>query len=318
MLLESFDFIFEDGEGEGAGVGEGADAGAGAGADAGAGDGTGANGAGATNGEAEWNGELENIQKESWYNEIPEPKRPVVLSGLQKKYTSWSKGYGAKMEETATLRKRLEVELAAKEREIAAREETWLAWDAGMENPVGVLTKQNEKLRKDLRDLAVRAEQERDSALKKAADDAAARISTAEQTAAEAKRAYDELSTSQKQLAESMSKTLADELVEHFETNLSDVYTHDQAFEMCANLIEKTEMSVDDAVDLVRAKFKLGVEAPPAKPKVEPKPLSQAQKAMTVGAKTGGTSAESNETYLERKARLRQEANDGPKLLHGD
>lgn len=49
-----------------------------------------------------WNGELESIQKEPWWADVPEDKRERVTAGLKAKHGKWQAGYQKKFEEFRT------------------------------------------------------------------------------------------------------------------------------------------------------------------------------------------------------------------------
>jgi len=73
--------------------------------------------------EAEWNGELESIQKEPWWADVPEANRARVTAGLKTKHGNWQNGYQKKFGEFSTKEKAIQAELDRLKGEVAKASE---------------------------------------------------------------------------------------------------------------------------------------------------------------------------------------------------
>ena len=47
----------------------------------------------------DWNGELESLKQEQWFNELNENMRESMLGGFETKYQNWARGYQKKFDE---------------------------------------------------------------------------------------------------------------------------------------------------------------------------------------------------------------------------
>lgn len=79
-----------------------------------------------------WNGELESLESQSWWNDIPEDTRGSLREGLKTKYQNWNQGYTQKLQTLGEQRRA--AEQAQKDAE-ALRNRT-LGWLHGGADPL--------------------------------------------------------------------------------------------------------------------------------------------------------------------------------------
>ena len=53
----------------------------------------------------DWNGELESLRQEQWFNELDENMQGSMLQGFETKYQNWARGYQKKFDELSNQRR---------------------------------------------------------------------------------------------------------------------------------------------------------------------------------------------------------------------
>ena len=254
----------------------------------------------------DWNGELENIQNSSWFDDLGSGAKQTLLSGLEAKYKNWQRGYTDKFQEMSAQRKKLESrEEALKDSEL--RVQRWLYGEA---DPIKDLQEQIKGLRdeKDKVEEGLRAElqkaveeaqqtgkldydkivEERDSALKQY-QEIQGQIQQAEEAALDAE-------------VDSWDKWLRDQAPDLYEEYEDEalLQKRDEAFSWFCKLAT-TGMDKEMALAMLRASFP-AIEAPKApEPEVsqeekraEPEPVPDSVSLMNMGTGASAGTSESD------------------------
>ena len=257
----------------------------------------------------DWNGELENIQSSSWFNDLGSGAKQTLLEGLESKYKNWQRGYTDKFQEMSERKKKLESrEGALKDSEL--RVQRWLYGEA---DPIKDLQEQIKGLRdeKDKVEEGLRAElqkaveeaqqtgkldydkivEERDTALKQY-QEIQGQIQQAEEAALDA-----EVDSWDKWLREQ-----APDLYEDYEDDAL-LQKRDEAFSWFCKLAT-TGMEKEMALAMLRASFPT-IEGPKApepeeERRAEPEPVPDSVSLMNMGTgASAGTSQSDPRSFDE-------------------
>lgn len=212
----------------------------------------------------EWNGEVDSLQQADWFNQLDEPVRNGLLSGIQNKYNNWEKGYTSKFQELAATK----TQFRDKEAQLREHEKRVQRWMYGDENPLEEARSEMERMKvqheaavgalrseyeKALNDIRTAGSGELQEAIK-ARDEAIAKIQAFEQE--------------RHQAEEQQIEAQVDELETWLQSNAADIVDNDDAFYTWCVLCTGGA-SPEDALQMVRAKY--GVPEPTPAPEAPPK-----------------------------------------------
>lgn len=212
----------------------------------------------------EWNGEVDSLQQADWFNQLDEPVRNGLLSGIQNKYNNWEKGYTSKFQELAATK----TQFRDKEAQLREHEKRVQRWMYGDENPLEEARNEMERMKvqheaavdalrseyeKALNDIRTAGSGELQEAIK-ARDEAIAKIQAFEQE--------------RHQAEEQQIEAQVDELETWLQSNAADIVDNDDAFYTWCVLCTGGA-SPEDALQMVRAKY--GAPEPTPAPEAPPK-----------------------------------------------
>lgn len=266
----------------------------------------------------DWNGELENIQSSSWFDDLGSGAKQTLLTGLESKYKNWQRGYTDKFQEMSERKKKLESrEETLKDSEL--RVQRWLYGEA---DPIKDLQEQlkglrdekdkvEEGLRTELQKAVEEAQQtgkldydkiveERDTALKQY-QEIQGQIQQAEEAALDAE-------------VDSWDKWLRDEAPDLYEEYEDEalLQKRDEAFTWFCKLAT-TGMEKEMALAMLRSSFPT-IEVPKApepaeERRAEPEPVPDSVSLMNMGTGApAGTSQSDPRSFDEILDAMRRAA----------
>lgn len=259
----------------------------------------------------DWNGELESLRMETWYNKLDEPMRQAMDRGVESKYNNWARGYQKKFDEVATQRRdveRLYQNAKTKEQEV-------MKWFHGDVDPM--VEKQKEL------DNMTLSHQAAIAALRDQAEAQHEKAKTAyggdlEEAVKSRDHAINQTVELQGQLDEfnkAITEREVDQLDKFLVDNAEDVYKHNGAFD---EFLEqwKQGKSPDVAIKIARAVYDLNATPEPEpvpEPEPEPEAVPEGMRLMnmrpdTAAATQGGEPRSFEEIMLSRKLEAQREA----------
>ena len=254
----------------------------------------------------DWNGELESLRTEQWYNKLDDSLRGAIDRGFENKYNNWARGYQKKFDELSKQRREAEslMETARQEQKRAMQ---WLHGDVDplieKQQEIDNLKLAHKSAIQALRD---QAEQEHE----KAKTAFGANVEEAQKARDEAMQKAVTLQNQLDDFNKELTEREVDELENYLTENAKDVYEHDEAFdEFLAQW--KSGKSVDVAIIVSRAIYDLSNEPEPEpvpEPEPEPEPVPEGMKLMNMKPDTAAaTEGGSPLTFEEMMTALRKD-----------
>lgn len=257
----------------------------------------------------DWNGELESLRMEQWYNKLDQPMRQAMDRGVEAKYNNWARGYQKKFDEVAAQRREVE-RLYEKAKN---KEQEVMKWFHGDVDPMVEKQKELDNMALShqaaiaaLRDQAEAQHEKAKTAFGGDLEDAVkARDQAIQQTV--------ELQGQLNEFNKAITEREVDQLDKFLLENAEDVYKHNDAFD---EFLEqwKQGKSPDVAIKIARAVHDLNIAPePPPPPEPEPEPVPEGMKLMnmrpdTAAATQGGEPRTFEEMMLSRKLEAQREA----------
>tara|TARA_R110002124_G_scaffold73922_1_gene198207 strand:+ start:4136 stop:5077 length:942 start_codon:yes stop_codon:yes gene_type:complete len=255
----------------------------------------------------DWNGELESLRQEQWFNGLDENMQGSMLRGFETKYQNWARGYQKKFDELSTQRREADRTLE-KAREEERKVMKWLHGDV---DPLLEKQKEIDNLKvaqkAALRTLQERAEMEHE----KAKTAFGSELETAINARDEAIQQHVSLQQQVQTFEDQVTEREVDGIEEYLIQNASDIYERDEAFEDFL-MAWKAGAPIDKAITMVRALYPQEV-APEPEPEPEPEPVPEGMKLMnmkpdTAAATQGGEPRSFEELMRTRKMEAQREA----------
>tara|TARA_R100000908_G_C3731174_1_gene130500 strand:- start:9 stop:965 length:957 start_codon:yes stop_codon:yes gene_type:complete len=259
----------------------------------------------------DWNGELESLRMEQWYNKLDEPLRKAIDGGFENKYNNWARGYQKKFDDLAK-HKRQADKVLEQAREEQKRAVQWLHGDA---DPLVEMQSEIDNLKvahtAALHALREQAESEHEKAKTSFGSD----VEAAQKARDEAIQKHIEVQTQLDEFNKELTEREVDELEAVLVKDANDVYEHDDAFDEFLNQW-KSGKSVDLSVKIARAVYDLS-NTPEPEPVPEPEPEPEAvpegmrlmnMKPDTAAATEGGEPRTFEELMFARKMEAQREA----------
>ncbi len=247
----------------------------------------------------DWNGEVDSLQQADWFNQLDEPVRNGLMSGIQNKYNNWEKGYTSKFQELATTK----TKFRDQEAQLKEHEKRVQRWMYGDENPLEEARSEMERMKvqheaavgalrseyeKALNDIRTAGSGELQEAIK-ARDEAVSKIQAFEQE--------------RHQAEEQQIEAQVDELETWLQSNAADVVANDDAFYTWCVLCTGGA-SPEDALQMVRAKYAAPKAAPAPTPEAPPKGVE----LMNMDGGRTGTQAGKAKSFDEIMDEMRRAA----------
>jgi len=225
----------------------------------------------------DWNGELESLRQEQWFNELSENMQGSMLRGFETKYQNWARGYQKKFDELSTQRREAERTLS-RARE---QEQKVMQWLHGDVDPMVEKQKEIESLKvahkSALEALRERAEAEHEKIKSSFGEE----LEKAVQARDEAIKQHLEVQNKIQSFEAAITEREVDNVEEYLTTHASDVYENDEAFE---NFLKawKSGFDIDQSLAMTRALMPQPEPEPEPEPTPEPEPVPEGMKLMNM------------------------------------
>jgi len=180
---------------------------------------------GSTNTAPSWNGELSSLDEQEWYKRLPDDIKPHVRAGHEAKLKTYDQGYQSKFRGLADERKSWEQKLADERTQLREERAHFERLLYGEEDPAA----------------AVKAD--------------------LEQKLGELQTKHDALAKQQQEREEAENKRAADGVHDYIKAQAEDIYSDDEAFEMCIGLLVQG-IPPEKALKMVRATMTVAEEPP--------------------------------------------------------
>ena len=251
----------------------------------------------------DWNGELESLKAEQWFNQLDENLRQSMVRGYETKYQNWARGYQKKFDELSHQRREADRILeAAREQERKV-----MKWLHGDVDPMVEKQREIDELkvahRAALETLRERAEMEHQKAQKAFGvelEDAIKARDEALQQHVELQKQLDDYET---EITERQVDSIENYLKEHGE----DVYSNDEAFDAFLK-VWKSGFEIDQAISMVRTMMPQPEPEPVPEPEPEPEPIPEGMKLMNMKPDAAAATEGGNpKTFEEMMMALKKE-----------
>lgn len=250
----------------------------------------------------DWNGELESLRQEQWFNDLDENLRDSMSRGFETKYQNWARGYQKKFDELSKQRREADKVLEA----ARAQERKVMQWLHGDVDPLIEKQKEIDNLKvahkAALETLRERAEMEHEKVKKSFGADLEEAINARDQ----AIQQHNQLQKQIEEFEESITEQEVDNIEQYLLESASDIYENDEAFEDFL-MAWKAGAEIDKAIKMVRALYPQQT-APEPEPEPEPEPVPEGMKLMNMKPDTAAATEGGNpKTFEEMMRALKQE-----------
>ena len=250
----------------------------------------------------DWNGELESLRQEQWFNDLDENLRDSMSRGFETKYQNWARGYQKKFDELSKQRREADKVLEA----ARAQERKVMQWLHGDVDPLIEKQKEIDNLKvahkAALETLRARAEMEHEKVKKSFGSDLEEAINARDQ----AIQQHNQLQKQIEEFEESITEQEVDNIEQYLLESASDIYENDEAFEDFL-MAWKAGAEIDKAIKMVRALHPQET-APEPEPEPEPEPVPEGMKLMNMKPDTAAATEGGNpQTFEEMMQSLKRE-----------
>tara|TARA_R110002110_G_scaffold130042_3_gene310307 strand:- start:3065 stop:4006 length:942 start_codon:yes stop_codon:yes gene_type:complete len=255
----------------------------------------------------DWNGELEGLRQEQWFNELNETMQGSMLRGFENKYQNWARGYQKKFDELSKQRREADKTLeAAREQELKV-----MKWLHGDVDPMREKQREIDNLKvahkSALETLRERAEMEHEKIKTSFGSELEGAVKARDQAIQQHVELQGQIEAYENSVTEQEVDNIEEYMVEH----ASDIYENDEAFDDFI-LAWKAGADIDKAVKMVRALYPQEV-APEPEPEPEPEPVPEGMKLMnmkpdTAAATEGGNPQSFEDMMMSLKKEGQREA----------
>ena len=250
----------------------------------------------------DWNGELESLRQEQWFNELDENLRDSMSRGFETKYQNWARGYHKKFDELSKQRREADKVLEA----ARAQERKVMKWLHGDVDPLIEKQKEIENLKvahkAALETLRERAEMEHEKVKKSFGSE----LEEATNARDLAIQQHNELQKQIEEFEESITEREVDNIEQYLLESASDIYENDEAFEDFL-MAWKAGAEIDKAIKMVRALYPQETQPEP-EPEPEPEPVPEGMKLMNMKPDTAAATEGGNpKTFEEMMKALKHE-----------
>lgn len=258
----------------------------------------------------DWNGELESLRQEQWFNELDEGMRSSMTRGFETKYQNWARGYQKKFDELSKQRREADKVLEA----ARAQERKVMQWLHGDVDPLIEKQKEIDSLKvahqSALEALRERAEMEHEKVKKSFGSELDEAIAARDKAIQQHNELQNQIEEFEKQVTEQEVDGIEQYMIE----SASDIYENDEAFEDFL-LAWKAGADIDKAIKMVRALYPQET-APEPEPEPEPEPVPEGMKLMNMKPDTAAATEGGNpQTFEEMMQSLKKEGQREAEIL---
>tara|TARA_R100001126_G_C4877496_1_gene176984 strand:+ start:516 stop:1448 length:933 start_codon:yes stop_codon:yes gene_type:complete len=258
----------------------------------------------------DWNGELESLRQEQWFNELDEGMRSSMTRGFETKYQNWARGYQKKFDELSKQRREADKVLEA----ARAQERKVMQWLHGDVDPLIEKQKEIDSLKvahqSALEALRERAEMEHEKVKKSFGNELDEAIAARDKAIQQHNELQNQIEEFEKQVTEQEVDGIEQYMIE----SASDIYENDEAFEDFL-LAWKAGADIDKAIKMVRALYPQET-APEPEPEPEPEPVPEGMKLMNMKPDTAAATEGGNpQTFEEMMQSLKKEGQREAEIL---
>ena len=258
----------------------------------------------------DWNGELESLRQEQWFNELDEGMRSSMTRGFETKYQNWARGYQKKFDELSKQRREADKVLEA----ARAQERKVMQWLHGDVDPLVEKQKEIDSLKvahqSALEALRERAEMEHEKVKKSFGSELDEAIAARDKAIQQHNELQNQIEEFEKQVTEQEVDGIEQYMIE----SASDIYENDEAFEDFL-LAWKAGADIDKAIKMVRALYPQET-APEPEPEPEPEPVPEGMKLMNMKPDTAAATEGGNpQTFEEMMQSLKKEGQREAEIL---
>ena len=258
----------------------------------------------------DWNGELESLRQEQWFNELDEGMRSAMTRGFETKYQNWARGYQKKFDELSKQRREADKVLEA----ARAQERKVMQWLHGDVDPLIEKQKEIDSLKvahqSALEALRERAEMEHEKVKKSFGSELDEAIAARDKAIQQHNELQNQIEEFEKQVTEQEVDGIEQYMIE----SASDIYENDEAFEDFL-LAWKAGADIDKAIKMVRALYPQET-APEPEPEPEPEPVPEGMKLMNMKPDTAAATEGGNpQTFEEMMQSLKKEGQREAEIL---
>lgn len=255
----------------------------------------------------DWNGELESLKQEQWFNGLDDNMQGSMLRGFETKYQNWARGYQKKFDELSGQRREADKVLQA----ARDQERKVMKWLHGDVDPLVEKQKEIDNLKvahqASLETLRERAEAEH----QKIKSGFGTEVDEAVKARDEAIQQHVALQSQLTQFEDAITEQEVDNIEEYMLENASDIYENDSAFDDFI-LAWKSGADIDKAIKMVRAIYPQETVAEP-EPEPVPEPVPEGMKLMnmkpdTAAATQGGNPQSFEDMMMSLKKEGQREA----------
>ena len=251
----------------------------------------------------DWNGELESLKQEQWFNKLDDNMRQSMLHGFESKYQNWARGYQKKFDELSSQRREADRVLeAAREQERKV-----MKWLHGDVDPMIEKQREIENLkvahRAALETLRERAEMEHEKAKKLFGIE----LQEAQTARDQALQQHVELQKQLDSFEDQITESQVDSIEQYLMDNGADIYENDEAFEAFL-MAWKGGFDIDQSIKMVRGMMPQPEPEPVPEPEPEPEPVPEGMKLMNMKPDAAAATEGGNpKSFEEMMMALKQE-----------
>ena len=251
----------------------------------------------------DWNGELESLRQEQWFNGLDENMQGSMLRGFETKYQNWARGYQKKFDELSGQRREADRVLdKAKAQELKVMQ--WLHGDV---DPMVEKQKEIDGLKiahsSALDALRERAEAEHEKIKTSFGSELEEAVKARDQAIQQHVAVQSQIEEFESAITEREVDNIEGYLIEH----ASDVYENDAAFDGFLKAW-KGGFEVDQALNMIRALMPKPEPEPVPEPEPAPEPVPEGMKLMNMKPDTAAATEGGNHQSFEEMMRSLKQA----------
>jgi len=256
----------------------------------------------------DWNGELESLRQEQWFNELNENMQGSMLQGFETKYQNWARGYQKKFDELSGQRREADRLLE----NARAQEQKVMQWLHGDVDPMVEKQKEIDNLKLAHKSALEALRQQAETEHEKAKTSFGTDLDKAVQARDEAVQQHAAVQKQLEAFESAITEREVDNIEEYLVEHASDVYENDEAFETFLKAW-RSGFEIDQALSMVRALMPQPEPEPTPEPEPEPEPVPEGMKLMNMkpdaaAATEGGNPQTFEEMMMSLKKAGQREA----------
>ena len=251
----------------------------------------------------DWNGELESLKQEQWFNELNENMRESMLGGFETKYQNWARGYQKKFDELSSQRREADRILeGAREQERKVMQ--WLHGDI---DPMVEKQKEIDHLKTAHKAALQTLRQQAEAEHEKLKTSFGSELEEAIKARDAAIQQHVQMQQQVQAFEDAVTEQEVDSIEKYMIDNAPDIYDNDEAFDDFI-LAWKAGLDIDKAIKMTRGVYPQQV-APEPEPEPEPEPVPEGMKLMNMKPDAAAATEDGNpKSFEELMMALKKEA----------